>query len=144
MDRKIIGTIAILIILGLAIGTAVATNVLPNPITKENTNNTTNTSNKNVSNETINNNNNNNSSAGNEDTDTASDSNSRQKTNLENSPDYEKLSSDEYVAEYDEATHKRDGSDFRMDQPYRYDDEGNIHLRRYNQDTGENYWTWKK
>ncbi|MCI6774842.1 hypothetical protein [Methanobrevibacter boviskoreani] len=126
--------------LGLAVGTAVATNVLPNPITKENTNNTTNTSNKNVSNETINNSNNT-TTDGNEDTDTASDSNSRQKTNLENNPDYEKLSSDEYVAEWDEATHKHDGSDFRIDQPYRYDDEGNIHIRRYNQDTGENYWS---
>lgn len=134
INKKIILTLSIILIVIIAISSAVATNIIPNPLHANNTTNTTNnithTNNTTTSNES------NNTSI----TENNNDGNTNNNVKYDDS-DNQDVSSDEYVAEWDEATHRHDGSDFRMDQPYRYDDEGNIHLRRYNEKTGENYWT---
>lgn len=133
INKKIILILSILIVIVIATS-AVATNIIPNPLHANNTTNTTNnithTNNTTTSNES------NNTSI----TENNNDGNTNNNVKYDDS-DNQDVSSDEYVAEWDEATHRHDGSDFRMDQPYRYDDEGNIHLRRYNEKTGENYWT---
>lgn len=133
INKKIILILSILIVIVIATS-AVATNIIPNPLHANNTTNTTNnithTNNTTTSNES------NNTSI----TENNNDGNTNNNVKYDDT-DNQDVSSDEYVAEWDEATHRHDGSDFRMDQPYRYDDEGNIHLRRYNEKTGENYWT---